>query len=166
MMKKIILAVMVLIVFSTSACKKEYESIGLPASKIDGVVARWVLTDFIITDKATIVEEKMDMTDFFSSNASLPNIVFTISGTDTTYACDTTGLPFNVFGTTTGKWKFDDINFPTKILLIPANGDATVEFNLLAPIRTVDNSLKISKSINCNGNAAFTYDLSFNRSVN
>lgn len=157
---------MVLIVFSTSACKKEYESIGLPASKIDGVVARWVLTDFVITDKVTIVEESMDMKDYFAGSTALPNIVFSIQGPDTTYVCDTTGLPFNVFGTTEGKWRFDDVNFPTKILLIPANGDATVEFNLLAPIRTVDNALKISKSISCNGNEAFTYDLSFNRSIN
>lgn len=165
-MKKILLAVLVLTLFGTSACKKEYESIGLPASKIDGVVARWVLTDFIITDKATIVEESMDMKDYFAGSTALPNIVFSISGTDTSYACDTTGLPFNIFGTTSGKWRFDDVNFPTKIVLIPSNGDATVEFKLLAPIRTVDNSLKISKSITCNGNEVFTYDLSFNRSVN
>lgn len=165
-MKKIILAGLVLIVFGTSACKKEYESIGLPSSKIDGVVSRWVLTSFVITDKVTIVEETMDMTEFFTNGSALPNITFTISGTDTLYTCDTTGLPFNVFGTTAGKWRFDDINFPSKIILTPTDGNPVVEFNLLAPIRTVDNALKISKVVNCNGAAAFTYDFSFNRSVN
>ncbi len=165
-MKKLILAVLVISLFGGSACKKEYDSIGMPASKIDGVVSRWVLTDFVMTDNATVVEEKMDMKEYFDESGSLPTIQFTISGTDTTYACDTTGLPFNIFGTTEGKWRFDDVNFPTKILLIPTNGESTIELNLLAPIRTVDNALKVSKVISCDGNAVFSYDLSFIRSVN
>lgn len=165
-MKKIVIAVLAISLFGASACKKEYESIGTPSSKIDGVVSRWVLSDFVMTDNATIVEEKMDMKEYFDASGSLPTIQFTISGADTTYACDTTGLPFNIFGTTSGKWRFDDVNFPTKIILMPTNGDPTVELNLLAPIRTVDNSLKVSKVISCKGNAVFSYDLSFIRSVN
>ncbi len=165
-MKKKSIVIAVLISISLLACKKEYENIGTPSSKIEGVKSDWGLTKFTISDKSTVVEEKMDLTDFFSGNVITPNIKFSINGVDTTYTCDTTGLPYNVFGSIAGRWRFDNNETPTKLLLLPENNGDLVELTLLAPIRTVDNTLKVSKSVYCGGNVVFTYDLEFARRTN
>lgn len=164
-MKKILFVYM-LIAVAITACKKEYENIGSPSSKFEGATANWNLTTFKVVDKAAIVEETMDMTDYFSSNPVKPNIRFYTDGTDTLYSCDTTGLPMNVFESVNGKWRFDDNNYPTKIILMPNGSVNNIEFKLLAPIRVVDQKLILRKSIFCKDKEVAAYDLEFIRQSN
>lgn len=170
MNRKIYLSLLAVAVLAFNACKKEYEEIGLPKSKLEGITSKWIVSKFSVTDKGGILEESMDMTDFYTSNANgnaLPTINFLISGTDTTFICDTTGLALNIFGVTNGRWRFDNNDFPTKVILMADDKAVISEFNLLAPIRSSDLNLKISKSVLCTGGkTVFTYDLVMNRITN
>jgi Domain of unknown function (DUF5004) len=169
-MNKYILLFIVFISITISACKKEYEDIGLPASKIEGVTSKWIVSKFLVTDKGGILEESLDMTDFYTSDPvknALPTITFSISGTDTLFSCDTANLALNIFEVPGGRWRFDDNNFPTKIILMKDDKSLLSEFSLLAPIRPIDQNLKISKSTVCtNGKTIYTYDLVMNRITN
>lgn len=164
-MRKVFL-LMMLIAAVISSCKKEYEDIGIPSSKFEGAVADWGMSSFKVVDKASIVEETMDFSDYFASSTIKPNIRFYTEGTDTLYTCDTTGLPMNVFESVNGKWRFDDLNFPTKIILMPNGSSNQIEFKLLAPIRVVDQKLILRKSVYCNEKEVATYDLEFIRRTN
>jgi hypothetical protein len=165
-MKKYNLILLALSVTLLGSCQKEYADIGVPSSKIEGVVSDWTLSKFVVTDKAGVIEESLDMSEFFAGSADAPNIQFDINGTDTTYTCDTTGLPINVFGSVAGRWRFDNDQFPTKITLIPNEGTPNVDLKLLGPIRETDQFLKISIATNCGAKTAFTYDMDFTRSTN
>lgn len=164
--EKKILIVLAIASLAINACKKEYEDIGTPASKIEGVTSKWVLTTFKMTDKGGILDEQMDMTDYYTNNSQMPNITFTINGADTTFTCDTAGVILNLFKVANGRWRFDDNNYPTKILLLADDKSAITEFNLLAPIRKFDNTLSISQATKCSGNTVYTYDLVLNRVSN
>jgi Domain of unknown function (DUF5004) len=165
-MKKYIILVLVASAMILNACKKEYEEIGTPSSKIEGVTADWVVTKFVVTDKAGVIEEKLDMTDYFFGATKVPNILFSINGTDTVYTCDTTGLTFNVFKTTSGRWRFDNNLVPTKIVLIPNDAPANIDLTLRGPIRETDTYLKVSIETLCGTKVQFTYDMDFSRRVN
>lgn len=164
--EKKILIVLAIVSLSINACKKEYEDIGLPASKIEGVTSKWVLSVFSVNDKAGIIEESMDMTDYYANTSNMPNITFNITGTDTTFSCDTAGVTLNLFNAVNGRWRFDDNEFPTKIMLLNDDKSLITSFNLLAPIRSFDNALKISSATYCGEKAVFTYDLTLSRVSN
>lgn len=164
--EKKILIVLAIASLSINACKKEYEDIGIAPSKIEGVTSKWVLTTFNVTDKGGIVDETMDMTDYYAATSMMPNITFTISGTDTTFSCDTAGVKLNLFNAANGRWRFDDNNFPTKIMLLADDKSLLNELSLLAPIRPSDNSLKISQATYCGDKAIYTYDLVLSRVSN
>lgn len=164
---KKIVVVLAMLAITTIACKKEYEDIGLPPSKLEGLTSKWVLSTFFINDKAGIVEEKMDMTDYYTSGTALPNITFSILAEDTLFTCDTTGLELNLFDIDNGRWRFDDNNFPTKIIIMRNDKTPISELNLLAPIRSFDKTLQVSKNINCSdGKTVYSYDLVLNRISN
>jgi hypothetical protein len=165
-MKRYILSALVATSLLLGACKKEYADIGTPSSKIEGVVAQWDLTKFVVVDKSGIVEEQLDMSDFFLGATAVPNISFTIEGIDTLYTCDTTGIPLNVFGATSGRWRFDNNDFPTKIVLMPNDGSAAIDLTLQGAIRETDQFLKISTATNCVDKTVFTYDMAFVRRAN
>ena len=164
--EKKILIVLAIVSLSINACKKEYEDIGLPASKIEGVTSKWVLSTFKITDKGGILDEQMDMTDYYTGNSSMPNITFVINGADTTFSCDTAGVILNLFKAANGRWRFDNNDYPTKIMLLADDKSAVTEFSLLAPIRKFDNTLSVSQATKCGENTVYTYDLVLNRVSN
>lgn len=166
MNRKLYIALLAIATLAISACKKEYEEIGIPASKIEGLKSKWVLSTFSVVDKGGIIEEKLDMTDFFSPTA-LPNITFSILDADTTFVSDTSGLAMNVFGIPEGRWRFDDNNFPTKIIIMTNDKTIIDEFKLNAPIKVFDTKLKISKDVVCEGgNVVYSYDIIMNRASN
>jgi hypothetical protein len=120
-----------------------------------------------MTDKVPIVEESMDITEYFATAAKQPNIKFFIEGPDTLFSVDTAGLELNFFNAVTGRWSFDNPLYPTQVLLFPTNRTDTVFMKLNGPIRTVDNKLKISKQVyDCTNKLLFRYDFEFIRKSN
>lgn len=149
------------------SCKKEIKEIGEPASKVDGIVSEWAMARVLMTDKVPIVEESMDITEYFASATKQPNIKFYIEGTDTLFSVDTAGLELNFFNAVNGKWRFDNPLYPSQVLLFPSNRTDTVFMKLNGPIRTVDSKLKISKQVyDCTNKLLFRYDLEFIRKAN
>jgi hypothetical protein len=148
-------------------CKKEYEPIGEVPSKLEGIVASWELVSCSMVDKSAIIEESEDITEYLNTGTP-PNIKFSISATDTTYSTDTTGAVFNFFGSSSGRWRFDDIYFPTKVILYPdgPNVSEQIECTLINTIRPNDTNLKLRIPVLCNNKLVFTYDLIFSRKIN
>lgn len=145
-----------------AACKKETKDIGMPASKVEGIQANWVLNKAVQVDEQSLTKESANIFRFFERNGALPNI----SILDSTYTVDTTNLSFNFFGGASGKWRFDDPNFPSKVTFTPDGGGDAIVLKLNGPIRPQDN-LKLSNEIyhSCKGKSTwvFSYNLEFIR---
>lgn len=163
---KMMLVVFAITAVTITACKKEYEDIGLPASKVEAITSKWVLSSFNVTDKSGIVDETMDMTEYYSGTSTMPNITLTILGTDTTFTSDTAGVKLNLFVAPNGRWRFDNMDFPAKVILMNDAKIQIAEFNLIAPIKSYDNTLKISQTTFCGTEVVYTYDLLLNRVSN
>jgi len=163
-------SILSLVIVSASffwGCKKEYEPIGDVPSKVEGIVADWELVSCSMVDKSAIIEESEDITDYLTTGTP-PNIKFSISATDTTYTSDINGSVFNFFGSSSGSWRFDDIYFPTKVILYPDGLTNTeqIECMLINTIRPNDTNLKLRIPVLCNNKVVFTYDLIFSRKIN
>jgi hypothetical protein len=162
-MKKYIMYLGVACGLVFTSCRKEYKEIGDLPSKVEGITATWILNDCSTIDKASIVEETMTITPFFYTRSSMPNITFAMEADNGIYTCDTSNIAFQFFGGTKGKWRFDNNNFPTKVILTPSGSTTTIEMKLAATIRPTDTYLKLDKSVLCNGKETSVYRLSFIR---
>jgi hypothetical protein len=154
---------MVLGISILSSCRKEYKEIGELPSKVDGITASWVLQDCAVIDKASIIEETLNITPYFAKGAKMPNVRFQMEGAIGIYTVDTVGVPFSFFGGTSGTWQFDNIAFPTKVILTPAGSTETISMPLAATIRPTDTYLKLDQSVLCNGKEVSVYRLTFIR---
>jgi hypothetical protein len=138
------------------ACKKETKEIGMPASKMEGIMADWQMSKAIQVDETSLTKESANIFAYFSKSMKLPNIKFTA----TTYTVDTVGLGFNLFGGASGTWAFDDVLYPSKITFTPDGGEA-FDLKLNGPIRPQDN-LKLSKEIYNSCKGKDTWVMSYN----
>lgn len=138
------------------ACKKDVKEIGAPASKMEGIKAHWELSKAVQVDELSLTKEAANIYGYFTSAAKLPNITFT----DSTFAVDTAGLGYNFFGGTTGKWVFDDPQFPSNITFTP-DGASAFTLKLNGPIRPVDN-LRLTKEIHKTCKTKPTWVMSYN----
>jgi hypothetical protein len=161
-MKKIlVLTILTSLIFS--ACKKELKEIGSPANKVEGIKASWTMTQAIQIDERSLTRESYNLTNYFISKGNMPNVTFT----DNTFTVDTTGVPVNYFGGTSGTWSFDDPNAPLYVTFKSVEGN-TVTLKLGGPIRPQDN-LKLVRDVylQCKNDKApaiaTSFVLTFNR---
>jgi hypothetical protein len=161
-MKKQIIIGYVLILFLITSCRKEYKEIGETPSKVDGITASWVLSTCEVIDKGGIIEETIDISPFFTAG-KMPNISFTMESGVGTYSCDTSGVAFHFFGGKSGKWDFDNVAYPTKVILKPNGSSESITLPLVSTIRPTDTYLKLDKSVFCGGAEKAVYRLSFIR---
>lgn len=155
-MKKIAYSILIFLAFQS--CKSELKEIGSPSNKVDGIKSSWVLSKCVQIDEKSLTKEYADVTRFFTSGNKLPNITFS----DSTYTVDTSGLSFNYFGGPSGKWQFDNNDYPTKVTFKP-DGGSSFDILLNGPTRTSDPLLKFKKTISCSGSSIFTYNIEFTR---
>jgi hypothetical protein len=162
-MKKHIIIGLTLAVMAVSSCRKEYKEIGDVPSKVDGITASWSLSGCEVVDKGGIIEETLDITPFFRTQSKMPNINFTMESGVGTYTCDTSNIAFQFFGGVGGKWRFDNDNYPTKLIITPNGGTESTILALASTIRPTDTYLKLDKSVWCGGAEKSVYRLSFIR---
>lgn len=163
MKKQIIIIGFTLVAGLFFSCRKEYKEIGEVPSKVEGITASWVLSTCEVIDKGAIIEETMDITPFFYSDSKLPNIVFSMESGTGTYTCDTSHVAYQFFGGTKGIWRFDNNEYPTKVILTPSGSSDAITFPLVATIRPTDTYLKMDKAVFCGGAEKSVYRLSFIR---
>lgn len=147
---------MVLLALGVFACKKDLKDIGTPGSKVEGIQASWEMSKCVHVDEVSLVKESANITGYFTKGSKLPNISFK----DSLYTVDTAGVVINFFNSTAGVWKFDNDNFPTKILFTPSDA-MPFEFKLNGPIRPQDN-LKFTKQVFTSCKGAQTHVMSYN----
>jgi hypothetical protein len=162
-MKKQLIITIVLSTMIFTSCRKEYKEIGELPSKVEGITASWILTGCDVVDKGGIIEETLNITPFFQSKSKMPNISFSIESGVGAYTCDTSNVAFQFFGGTGGKWRFDNDQFPTKVILTPNGSVEDIVLPLVSTIRPTDTYLKLDKSVYCGGAEKSVYRLTFIR---
>jgi hypothetical protein len=162
-MKKKLIIGCGLILFIIASCRKEYKEIGEVPSKVEGITASWVLSSCEVIDKGGIIEETIDITSFFTTKSKMPNVSFKMESGVGTYSCDTSNIAFQFFGGKSGKWNFDNAEYPTKVILKPDGSSESITLPLVSTIRPTDTYLKLDKSVFCGGAEKSVYRLSFIR---
>ena len=144
------------------ACKKDVKDVGTVESQLNGIKGNWALVKAVMNDTTATTPDPIDVTDFFQASSKMPNINFSV--TDNTYTSDVNGIAYDFFGTS-GKWAFDDAQYPTSITFTPQGGTAFT-MGMMAPIRVVDSRLKLQKFIYCDSlkiNFKFAYQIELTR---
>lgn len=138
-----------------AGCKKETKEIGDPSSKLQGISDVWILDKVEQTDPGD-AEFVIDVTSVFTEGGA-PEM--TIQTSDSSY---TFNVADPIFIGTSGKWTFDDNNFPTRIDA-QYNG-TTAPLKLLRTVRAVDQQLSFQLNRYCDGGTASTiYNFTFRR---
>ncbi len=154
---KLLVPALLMIVVFISGCKKPQElPIGEPYSQVEGIQGTFRLSKVEQIDEITLnLDKTLDVSEVFLGGNPM-EITFNAENV-TINANDTPDYFSN--GAATLTWKFDDNQFPTKVII--NNGDA--EWSLLSPIRTSDNILAFKVSRFYRGKKAITYNFSFER---
>jgi hypothetical protein len=131
--------------------------IGDPADRVAGLSDTWVISEVIMVDEASLTKDELDVSDYFLQGETL----YTIEFTETNYTV-TEGAGNNLIGAS-GTWAFDDVNYPTQIVLTTESG-TELSLSLLAPIREVDQQLRFQVTRGCAADApTVSYNYTFNR---
>jgi hypothetical protein len=121
----IILAVIGLVGFSLTSCEPEdYKPIGEPFDKIEGMVGTWKITSVVQVDEEAIAKDlsftELNITNFFDfSNYRITFNVDEENKPSTFEVVNPDKAPN--FITVTGRWAFDNENFPSYLYLIRLN---------------------------------------------
>jgi hypothetical protein len=158
------------ILLLSAACKKPYDydkEIGAPKYSIENlntaILGKWVMSEAKQTDEKSLTKEAIDITDFFiADGASAPNITF--SATGNSFTIDTTGLLINFFSVDNGKWKFDDLRYPTKIELTDVNDNMVGSIEIGSNLLGFTPKLNYVSSAKCSGDVVMSYSVLFNKS--
>lgn len=146
-------------IVTLNSCKDRPE-LDEPGSKLEGINATWEMVEVMQVDIASLAQKPLDVSKAFVGTNPM-KIKFNAS--DFTYTV-TKGSAPNYFGAS-GKWAFDDNEFPTKITLTTNLGE-TKDLPLVRTIRPVDAYLNFSYSRTCaNEDAPYiSYQFKFIRS--
>lgn len=144
------------------ACKKPYEdkSIGDPIYSADQLKSalngKWIVSKAAQVDEKSITKEEIDITDFFlqEPGSQMPNIVFNTASSD--FTSDTTGVAIQYFNST-GKYYFDDNEYPKNIILV--SGTDTITLPIGSNIQINSGYLQFEKAGYCSGNKVMTTKL-------
>ena len=153
-MKKIAIILAGLCIWA--GCKRDRKELPAPASKVAGIQDDWVLSKVLQFDE--ISQKELDVSTVYLG-ADPTRINFRISGVDTAYTV-VPGTSVNYLGTS-GQWRFDDNNYPTK-LIVTHDGN-TYHLPLLRTIREGDPTLEIKYTKVCSGKNVVSYKYIFKR---
>jgi hypothetical protein len=162
-MKKLTFISMTLLFFGLAACKKETKKIGEPASKLEGINANWVLTrvdQIDVTKTLAFVESDtlLEVSDVFLGSNPM---TLDIKAADFSYTLDA-GTSYNLFPKASGSWKFDDVQYPSRVIFDEASAEE-LSMKLLRPVRPQDANLVLKLDKRCNGKRTTSYHLWFTR---
>lgn len=154
---------LVVIFIGLLACKDEIPPIGGVASKVEGINSTWIMDKATMSDIGAPTLIQIDVTQVFLPEGSAGNGI-AFNSENFTYNINWTSGQ-NYFNRSSGAWTFDDLQFPTKLILNPSEADEQI-LDLLAPIRTTDTKLTFGLSRQCAGEdkAYIRYDFEFYRS--
>ena len=134
-MKRYPILLILAFVFIVQSCTKDEPVIGEAFSHVKGISDTWVLTSIQQTDELA-ESAPLDVTEVMLG-ADPSTIVF--NEADRSYTL-TNGSSIQYLPAS-GKWAFDDDNYPSNVVL--TSGTNTYTLNLQKPIREkVDNSLE------------------------
>lgn len=142
-----------------NSCEKKVYEIGTPTSKLDGINGAWNISAVTQIDEASPLKDEMDLSRFFIAPGE-PALSLTFNSSDFTYTV-IPGTGKNPFGES-GKWAFDDVNYPSNVSLYSLTGD-TVVMGLGRTIRPTDSSLFLNQQRTCEGTPVTTYQYIFDR---
>lgn len=147
------------VAFTFYSCEKKVYEIGDPVSKLEGINGTWNISGVTQIDEASPLKDEMDLSRFFITTTE-PSLSLTFNSSDFTYSV-IPGTGKNPFGES-GKWEFDDMNYPSYVSLYATTGD-TIVMGLGQTIRPTDSNLFLNQQKTCEGTPVTTYQYIFDR---
>jgi hypothetical protein len=139
MKKYLIISAFALALFS---CRPEpFGEIGDPSSVITGIEGTWNLNQVEIEDRSFPQWETRDVTDFYMDQNQISVEFEGATNQYTVSAQSATGHPFG----TGGVYTYDDPEYPSQLLLIPAGMSDTVRLQLGNMVRDIDPEFKVEQ---------------------
>lgn len=140
-----------------SACKPEKLVLDPAPSKLEGINGTFTLVKVVQVDEnaAPGTTDELDVTAAYLGTTA-PSITFNSSALTFTYNAGTSPDFIGASGT----WAFDDVDFPTKVVM---NNGTQYDLGLLHTIRPQDEFLEVELVRSCGGSAALRYQYKFQR---
>jgi hypothetical protein len=140
-----------------SACKPEKLVLDPAPSKLEGINGTFTLVKVAQVDEnaAPGTTDELDVSAAFIG-ASAPTITFNSDALTFTYAPGTSPDFIGASGT----WAFDDVDFPTKVIM---NNGVQYDLSLLRTIRPQDEFLEVELARSCGGATSLRYQYKFQR---
>ncbi|MEY2871656.1 MAG: hypothetical protein RLZZ146_1579 [Bacteroidota bacterium] len=150
------------LVLSITACRPEKKELGPKANQVDGISTQWILSrvdQIDVNVQLAFVESDtlLNVTDAYIDGAPM-EIGFDKAGAYTI----TPGAGSNLFKNTTGKWSFDNNQYPSYVVFDAASATEN-NMKLIRPVRPQDNFLVLKYNKICGGKRTVSYHLTFNR---
>jgi len=150
------------LVLSITACRPEKKELGPKANQVDGISTQWILSrvdQIDVNVQLAFVESDtlLNVTDAYIDGAPM-EIGLDKAGAYTI----TPGAGSNLFKNTTGKWSFDNNEYPSYVVFDAASATEN-NMKLIRPVRPQDNFLVLKYNKICGGKRTVSYHLTFNR---
>lgn len=155
-------AIAIVLVIGISSCRPEKKVLGPKASQVDGISTQWILSrvdQIDVNVQLAFVESDtlLNVTEAYIDGAPM-EIGFDKTGT---YSI-TAGAGSSLFKNATGKWNFDNNEYPS-YLVFDAASTSENSMKLIRPVRPQDNNLVLKYNKICGGKRTVSYHLTFNR---
>lgn len=149
---------LLLVVLSFTACKPDELVLDPPGSKLDGINAKFTLSEVIQIDPFVIGSgNSYNVTSVFTKGA-VPTITFDSKAFTYSYVA---GDAPNYLGAS-GTWTFDNNDYPTLINM--NDGSSQYVLKLLHTIRPQDEFLEVEYGRSCGSDVTVIYQFKFARS--
>ena len=155
-------AMTMVLVLGISSCRPEKKVLGPKANQIDGISTQWILSrvdQIDVNVQLAFVESDTlrNVTEAYIDGAPM-EISFDKSGSYTI----TPGAGSSLFKNTTGKWAFDNDEYPS-FVNFDASSPNENSMKMIRPVRPQDNFLVLKYNNICGGKRTVSYHLTFNR---
>jgi len=156
-MKTRILTFLTASLLAFMACKPEVGPIGPGYEAGAGIIGTWELSGADQTDLSLPVPETRDISDFYMNSTDKWVVQF---NEDSTYAVNSTGPGFNVFGTS-GTWRYNSPQFPSELHLTEDTVTTVLPLGNM-PRTTDQNVVFVYNRVRCD-KPSVSYKLTFTR---
>jgi len=154
-----IFIILSLILAATFGCKKDEEGeLGTPYGKIEAMPGTWKISKIFLLDEIAYAsggtQVQLEITDWYPFDEFV--MTFTLNnGQPGTFNVDAGNAPNWMI--TSGTWNFNDISYPTEIILTAGDGSGkTTTLGLVAPPRE-GTPLRFKLQKYCGGSPMLSY---------
>lgn len=164
-MKKI--SLVLLMIIALVGCREEFDDIGEPFDRAEGLSGTWTLVSVVQNDENAISKnfpvfvQSLDITSRAGFNDYTLILNQDADGTPTTFEELNTDAP-SIIGASSGNWSIDDPELPEQVVFTSGSG-STFDANIATYIGLNEGRLVLRKTRFEEGNAVLSYVYTFEK---